>query len=100
MNTNSISIDGGAGKKFSTGAIILCLIIFIAIVIWFSNKKKENYRPMTQNFNYRNKNDIAYKLEYGELEEPALNPKGDNRVMGPNSNFGVNKNSPTVVSDK
>ena len=51
-------------------------------------------------FFYTNKNDIADKLEYGELEEPALNPKSDGRVMGPNSNYGVNENSPTDVFDR
>ena len=107
MNSQSENLIGGGmgpGEMFISAIVMFILVwaiwqcahgCFITQGVFF-----ESYKPMTQNLNYTNKNDIADKLEYGELEEPALNPKGDNRVMGPNSNYGVNQNSPTDVFDK
>ena len=93
MDSNFYSSN--SNPKMNDSICYCLLIVGIIAILWFSgifNPRRENYQPMTQNFNYTNKNDIANKLEYGEIEEPALNPKGDNQVMGPNSNYGVNKN--------
>ena len=105
MNSNPSSMSNVNSKNDNT---LLFIIIGALAILWLtgffnpkdSKKKKENYSPMTRNFPYTNKNDIADKLEYGEIEEPAINPKGDNKVMGPSSNTGVNKNSPTDVFDR
>jgi hypothetical protein len=101
MNSPSLMTDTNSSRNDKTMYIVL--IIAVVALLWFSgffDSKKEDYRPMTQNFVYTNKNDIADKLEYGEIEEPALDPKSDGMVMGPNSNFGVNENSPTDVFDR
>jgi len=94
---NLSSIDDGAGK-FNTGVIILCLVIFVIIVIMLSNRNKEDFKPWEPI--YTNQYDSANQLEYGEIEEEPLNPKGDNSVMGPNSDFGVNQNNITDVYDQ
>jgi hypothetical protein len=88
--------------------LIICIIGGV-ILIWLITQWArgwpigsgylENYQPMTQNYIYTNKNDIANLLEYGGLEAPALDTKSDGNVMGPNSNFGVNENGPTDVFD-
>jgi len=83
--------------------LLLCIVVAVLLLLWLAGvfeKKKENYQPMTQNYVYNNKNGIAYNLEYGEIEEEALNPKSDGAVMGPNSDYGVNENSPTDVFDR
>ncbi len=102
MNSEFLNqIGNGVGIADVIGIIVVLATIGVLIALAAGAfTKKENYRPMTQNFVYTNKNDIADKLEYGELEEPALDPKSDGRVMGPNSNFGVNENSPTDVFDR
>ena len=98
-------IGGGMDSKdkaFGWFIVFGALILLIVAILYFTGsfKTEENYSPMTQNFVYTNENGIADNLEYGELEEPALDPKSDGRVMGPNSNFGVNVNSPTDVFDR
>jgi len=104
MNSEFKNQTGGGIGDILIGLVSLVIIWIIiqAIRGWPIQYGSffENYQPMTQNFVYTNKNDIADKLEYGELEEPALNPKSDGRVMGPNSNSGVNQNSPTDVFDQ
>jgi hypothetical protein len=86
------------GKSLNTGVIILCLVIFVIIMIMLSNRNKEDFKPWEPIIN--NQDGKAYLLEYGETEAEPLNPKGDNSVMGPNSDFGVNQNNITYVYDK
>ncbi len=71
----------------------------IVVTIYNSRQTTENFKPDTQNYIYTNKFDVANKLQYGEDEEPALQIKSNNMVMGPSSHYGINENSGTDVFD-
>ena len=73
--------------------VLILLIIFGVIVVTIYNNTnyptKENFKPNTQNYIYTNKFDVANQLQYGEDEEPALDPNSNN--MGPSSHYRINE---------
>ncbi len=79
--------------------IFLIILGIIVVTIYNSRQTTENFKPDTQNYIYTNKFDVANKLQYGEDEEPALQIKSNNMVMGPSSHYGINENSGTDVFD-
>ncbi len=78
---------------------IIIAIILLAIVIYVYNLKfnapvsKEGFRTDTQNFVYNNTFENAYRLGYGDNEEPGMYKQGPPSTMGPSSPTGINQNN-------
>ena len=85
---------------------ILIVILILVIVTWllglWGNKytdstdstiTKEGFRVNSQNYVYNNVNENAYRLGYGDKEDPSMYVSGPPNTMGPSSSTGVNANS-------